>query len=245
MLQDEVDLARVQLDLSSTLASTPQVDDDDINLVNDELFDANQLFFLAKKYDLHEITLKVLFVSDRGGEGKFTTLVEHLWTQIIEGIVQNSPNPLESLCEKIKTLGRSFYPDENIFPLKYLISKLENMSFEKSVGDGKSPWVVNICLDIQIPYSRIFSAYQDLYDSKLPPWSSPKSLSFLIQNLAFIIEKWFDHIRSPSVSLYERSEFPARTIDEVLSKYLVNVPHTSTSLLDRLHAVQSRVRSTF
>jgi nuclear pore complex protein Nup155 len=245
-IQDEVDLARVQLDLATQLATIPDAEEI-LPEVNEELLDAKRLFLFAKNFELNEITLKVLFVSDRGGiDGKLMTLVEHLWTRIIEDIIQLSMNPLESLCDKIKELGRSFYPDETIFPLKYLISKLEHVGFENAAKfGGKLPWVIQTLLDIKVPFGRLFGVYQELYDSKLPPWSSNKALVYLIQNMAYLLEEWFEYIRSPSVSFYEREEFPARAVDEVLSKYLVNVPHSETTLLDRLHAIQSRVRSTF
>ena len=243
----------MQLDLATHLSFIPEAQDI-LPEVNEELLDAKRLFLLAKNFELNEVTLKVLFVSDRGGiDGKLMSLVEHLWTRIIEEVIEASANPLESLCDKVKELGRSFYPDETIFPLKYLISKLESLGFESdgallggaNGNGGSSPWVIRTLLDIKVPFGRLFGVYQELYDSKLPPWSSNKALVYLIQNLAFLLEGWFEYIRSPSVSFYEREEFPARTVDEVLSKYLVNVPHSDTLLLDRLHVIQSRVRSTF
>lgn len=241
-LTDELDVARVQSEIMAQLNSIPDTQDS-LQELNYDLLDIGQLFSrYARRYNLYETMLYILFISDHSGE-KSQIIIEDCWNSIIRKSLHSSP--LESLSDKVKELGNRFYPDENVFNLKYLISKLENLTLERDsdVGVDRN-WVSRAMLDIKVPHARIFAVYQDLYDAKLPPWSSNKSLVYLIENILFVIEQWFEYIRSPTVSVYERDEFPARIVDEALSKYLVGVPHSNKSLLmDQLQAVQSRVRT--
>lgn len=132
------------------------------------------------------------------------------------------------------------------------MSKLEQISFEQANESNLSlGWVSLAVLQVKVPFAVVFQIYHDLFEARLPPWSSPKAIAFLIQNAVTVIERWFEHIRSPSVGIYERffplisDDFPARLIDEALSKYLVSVPVSSKPLISKLQAIQSRVRSTF
>jgi hypothetical protein len=88
--------------------------------------------------------------------------------------------------------------------LEYLVNKLEKIGFQQNIEAGATGWAVRALLDVKVPFSTIFQVYYELFETKLPPWSSPIAIAYLIQNIAFIIEFWFEHIRSPSVGPFER-----------------------------------------
>lgn len=78
----------------------------------------------------------------------------------------------------------------------------------------------------------------------MPPWSTTRAVEYLIKSIAVLLERWLEYIRSPLVSGYDRDEFPARLVDESLSKYLVAVQEDK-ELIKVLQNLQSRVRCIF
>ncbi|KAJ1332110.1 hypothetical protein BSLG_008929 [Batrachochytrium salamandrivorans] len=62
--------------------------------------------------------------------------------------------------------------------------------------------------------------FHDLFETKLPPWSSNKALVFLIQEIHALLDKWLEHVRT---LLHHRMN------DE-------------TQLVDALHKIQSKLR---
>ncbi|KAJ3360587.1 hypothetical protein HDU91_004501, partial [Kappamyces sp. JEL0680] len=180
-------------------------------------------------------------------------IIEDCWSEIIRTTVKDYS--MDALGAKLVELGRRFYPDETVFPLKFLISKLEGMTYEfVTTGSNEERvdrnWVVRALLDIKVPFVRVFEVYQEMFESKLPPWSGASQCLYLVENITFHVGLWFEHVRSPTCSIYERGEFPARVVDEALSKYLLSIPPGTSSpstlaFRERLHAIQSRIRSSF
>ena len=246
-LTDELDVARVQSEILAQLSCIPDKEDECARL-NEELLDIGALFHDARNNYLFETILHIFFISDHSND-KSHLYIQECWEGIITKILHDSANPIEALSDKVKELGRKFYPDDNVFSLKFLISKLESLTFDYIVNrslECDRNWVCRAFLDIKITHSRLFAIYQGLYDAKLPPWSPGNALVFLIESTLFLIERWFDHIRSPSVSMYERDEFPARLIDEALSKYLMNDGVSRQRLvMEQLTLIQKRVRVLF
>lgn len=87
-------------------------------------------------------------------------------------------NPFQIISPKIKMLGFSFfltvcsrryYPNENLFPLSFLVGKLEQLAFEyPTAAAPEQGWVVTLLnRDIGIPFEAIWHAYNDLFTSKV------------------------------------------------------------------------------
>ena len=248
-LTDELDVARVQLEIYKRLESMPGYDAE-LSELNQNLLDVSQLFHrFARPFQMHEVTLHILHISDHGVQGR--ALIESAWLAVIrqtkEEALLTNRSPYEALGDKIREVGRRFYPDDNVFPLHFLINKLEQDSFEdldKSVAP-KRGWVVDAFRAVNIPFITIFQSYHHLFDTKPSPWTSNKALVFLIQDIQALLTKWLEFVRSQSSASVEREEFPARFVDEAISKYLVSVHEDEVQLISALNRIQSRVRSVF
>lgn len=116
--------------------------------------------------------LQIFFISDHSGE-QCQPIIEQCWEQICRNTINtaNEQNraPLEALSDKIQELGRRFYPEESVFPLTFLISKLETYSFEavESGRPGLAGWVVRTMIEIQVPYSQLFHVYHNIFESRV------------------------------------------------------------------------------
>ncbi|KAJ2999981.1 hypothetical protein HDV02_001238 [Globomyces sp. JEL0801] len=246
-IKDELDIARVQSKIIAKLKTLPDTEMA-VETLSYQLLSISDLFVnYARMYQLHEIMLEIIYLSEMVSD-KILIIIDESWTAIINNTYRDSQSQGQSayyqLGEKIKELGRILYPSEHVFPIKSLIWKLEELSI---VSNESFPagWVCENLLALGVPYKQIFQVYHDLIESKQSPWSSSKGIRLLIQNVIYLIEKWFDHIRSPIADRFEREEYPVRIIDEALSNYLITTPNDAGSLRDSLTRVQSRVRSAF
>ncbi|KAJ3262351.1 hypothetical protein HK103_002792 [Boothiomyces macroporosus] len=199
---------------------------------------------------MNEIMLQIFYISETSPD-KARIIIEKCWDDIIKQKFRDAQfskiSPFDSLSDKIKELGLKFYPSDLVFPLLYLVNKLEQSSLDYYIKENSYSygWVARSLLDVKIPFNLLFQVYQSIYESKLPPWSSNEAIAFLIHNILKLVQTWFDYIRSPATGFYERDEFPAREIDEVLSKYLSNLPMDNKSLSNEIQKLQSRLRSAF
>lgn len=172
-LQDTLDVARVQLDLSRTLVAMPEM-----QLVKEELdrelVDMDTLYHqYAARYQIYEIVLAVFHLSDLGASGR--AKVEGAWLEVIQKskLIANLAAMQaqeyhrtfsESIAEKIKELGKRFYPNENSFPLHFLISQLEHAEMER---EGDHEWLIAALRDVKVPFNQLFQIYHEIFRSKV------------------------------------------------------------------------------
>ena len=125
----------------------------------------------ARRYHLNEIILLIMHTSDHGASGR--PVVEAAYYEIISKCVAeasaNARSPFDALADKVKSLGRKLYPDDNAFPVHFIISKLEQISLQRT-ADMPIPntdWIISTLVDIKIPYSYIFQVYHEIFEAKV------------------------------------------------------------------------------
>ncbi|KAI8929792.1 Non-repetitive/WGA-negative nucleoporin C-terminal-domain-containing protein [Entophlyctis helioformis] len=248
-LTDELDVARVQLEIYQRLQSMVDVDDY-LDELNSGLLDVTRLFHaFAKPFQMHDVILSILYTSDQGVQSR--PIAENALSAIMlntkEEALRSNRSPFEALSDKIKELGRRFSTNENVFPLRFLVNKLEYESFaygERAFAPDRG-WVVDTLRGFGVPFPVIFQTFHELFETKLPPWSSNDALLFLVRDIQVLLTKWLEHVGSLAATANEREEFPARTVDEAISKYLVTIREDETQLVAALHQIQARLRRSF
>ena len=153
----------------------------------------------------------------------------------------------DALQDKIRELGVLYYPDENVFPLKFIISKLQKLTYEMYLeGVVERGWLFKTLLDIKVSFHSIFSILHDLFETKTSPWSSNKALGFLVEDIYVLLRDWMDfNSKASSYGSFEQLDFPARFVDESISKYLVTISNDAKQLSSNLHHLQANVRQRF
>lgn len=127
------------------------------------------------------------------------------------------------------------------------------MAFEET-GSNAPPhpaWIINAFRDIEIPYNSIFSIYHDIFEKKPLPFTTNAALTYLIRAILQCIKQWLETMRQTMTSGYDRylicytrNEFPARLVDEAISKYLITLQQDGDAILvQQLKFLQSQVRS--
>jgi nuclear pore complex protein Nup155 len=88
---------------------------------------------------------------------------------VVDEATQSGRSPFDALRDKVKELGLRYYPEENVFPLTFLISKLEQEAFEfsqKGAGPERG-WLFKTLKEIKVPYQAIFNCLHDLFETKV------------------------------------------------------------------------------
>lgn len=178
-LVDELDCARIQMEILNILTLLPHADHE-IEQLHSQLFELDYLYHtFALEYQLNDIILLILHAADHGVPGK--SRAEAAWSEIIRKSItcflnlaiaeahSNTRSPYDSVSERIKMIGRKVYPDENVFPLRYLVSKLEQISLLRMEGDIVAPngWVVSALHHVKVPYMEIFRVYHEIFEAKV------------------------------------------------------------------------------
>ncbi|KAI8911837.1 Non-repetitive/WGA-negative nucleoporin C-terminal-domain-containing protein [Gorgonomyces haynaldii] len=192
-LNDLLDVCKIQMEIYQQLQAR-QLDPSQLQQLEYTFFDMNQLFMdWAWPYKLYEIILWILHVAeDAKAAGQYA---EYCWTEMIRTSISiNTQSPFEALGSKIIYNGRKFYPDDKVFPLLVLVSKLEQVGLQRS-GDNVDPrWLVHSLEQAGVPTSVIFSVYHSIFESKLTPWSTPAAIKHLIRAIVHLLDKWTQNV---------------------------------------------------
>lgn len=86
--------------------------------------------------------------------------MQKLWDKIIEGVVGED---VAALSDKIRYLGRLYYPTDTIFPVGYLVDMLERVSAQRERRD--IGWVVNTMREVGVPFATLFYHYNMVLQS--------------------------------------------------------------------------------
>ncbi len=157
---------------------------------------------VARPLQLHELTLAILHTSDY----KDQYLVEKTWTEIIqqakEKAVATSLLPLDVICEKVKELGRKYYPSEVSMPLNFLVQMLEVEAYESN--DIRYGIVYRTFREVGVPFHLLFRIYNDIYETKIPPWHNPAALVYLMQSISNLLEVWTEALIQPNATMTDK-----------------------------------------
>ncbi|KAI9102693.1 Non-repetitive/WGA-negative nucleoporin C-terminal-domain-containing protein [Phlyctochytrium arcticum] len=242
-LQDIHAVANVQQEILKSLQAQPNplVPAEGIQELHERFMTVTELFNnYARPCHMYEIQLEAVYVSD--GNAQKRHYAQNAWMEIIkrtrEEAAKGRRDPFAALAEKIRELGSKFYPDDNVFPLQFLIDKMEQESYNAAESDigPEHGWIVNALRAIKVPYSEIFQVYNAMFESKLPPWSSTKALIYLLEDITVLINEWL-RFQAPE-------DVPRRALDDAIDRYLVTIHDggEARDLVRRLHILAVRVR---
>jgi len=104
----------------------------------------------ASPYNLWEASLAIVRCANHDDPA----LVHKLWEKIIESVAVED---VSALSDKIRHLGRLYYPSDTIFPIGFLVDMLERVSAQRERRD--IGWVVSTLRDVGVPFAVLFHYY--------------------------------------------------------------------------------------
>ncbi|KAJ3432010.1 nuclear pore complex protein nup155 [Anaeramoeba flamelloides] len=101
------------------------------------------------------------------------------------------PKILSWVKGKVKKIGLKYFPNSIVFPVDIIVDILEEANityFEQE------EWVVDLMLEINVPFGHIFKAYNMLLNSKKPIWNIESNVAYEVYNLNYLVNIWLQRI---------------------------------------------------
>eukprot|EP00698_Gefionella_okellyi_P004934 TRINITY_DN14557_c0_g1_i1.p1 TRINITY_DN14557_c0_g1~~TRINITY_DN14557_c0_g1_i1.p1 ORF type:complete len:1315 (+),score=335.24 TRINITY_DN14557_c0_g1_i1:93-4037(+) len=222
-LQDKLDVARIQLQTYQELrgmlgVAGPEGAHSEIARAVEELdlqlYSVSELYNkFANHFNLWEVSLAIVNCAGHDDQA----LIRRLWDKII----QKDAGDLGHLAEKIRQLGRLYYPNESIFPVSYIVDLLERQSVGVQTRMD-TMWVVSALREVGVPYYIIFMHYHSAMESIDPIWQTPTAQVHLLGVIARLLREWLAYMESTHVTRHEIQQFrtQARDVHLAVNSYI-------------------------
>lgn len=224
-ISDLLDVANIQGDILQRMRSDPRLSaerrpqvlrhlDGEI-LTIDELF--NQYADQAAYYD---ICIVIYHIADHRNPAD----IQNTWQLLIEQTHQETeaagePQPYEAVALKVRSLGTRLRLADATFPIPILLPLLERYAFGFQRGVGPSTWVVDLFLDLEVPFESLLPVLETMYYSGEQPFQG-KNRRVLAGDLVYLLQRWFADSERKGERIIFGSEENVAGVEEVLASLL-------------------------
>lgn len=103
--------------------------------------------------------------------------------------------PYEMIAEKVRSLGNKLGLSPTMFPVGELLPMLKRYAHHFQPETGSETWVLDIFIDLQIPFESIYATLENMFYNDEPPFQGRKR-RLIGNDLVYIARMWFqDSIR--------------------------------------------------
>nr|CAG4708404.1 unnamed protein product [Naegleria fowleri] len=231
ILQDKLDVARIQKRVLSQIQMLPRTDEtmNAITTLNSSLLDLNTLYNVyADPMDLLESRLCILHCARH----KDDKLIQELWNELIDISMKNG---LQYTEDKIASLGKDL--SGIFFPLEFICGQLEKRTLDKQPSD----WVIKLMKEkVGIRHLDLYNAYHNLFillspgsgtiDDDLSMFAqgkygglpnTPQMLIRILDNITRILNDWIHEIFNQTYDSYSAQQtFSSGDIKKDIDEYM-------------------------
>ncbi|KAK9759808.1 hypothetical protein K7432_016807 [Basidiobolus ranarum] len=243
-LEEKLEVAQVQMDIYHGIKRSG-AHLDALAELDTKLFDVTQLYNqFAFPLRLYESMLLIFYTSNYYDQ----EYIGQIWLEIIQqthdnALAEGRVQPNQAMSQKVKDIGKKYYPSSNVFPLAKICDLLEKYNLQHN-AEAEPGWVVRTLHDIGVPYGSMLEIFHSMFETKLPPWQSPSSMEFLLEEIYILMNEWITLDKQRNFS-EDNESLPAKFIDESISKYLVTLATTNSTLVNKFHELQRRIRQLY
>jgi nuclear pore complex protein Nup155 len=144
------------------------------------------------------------------------------WQQLLEAThlkVVNDPSqtqqPYEAVVTMVKDMADKLKRSESTFNPETIIELIEKYSVEHQNNVGPRTWVVDLFIEVKIPYETIVSVLQSMWYSNLAPFSAPIPRRKLAEHIVYTCKQWYEYCVRTNTIFYN-SDDNAHDIIELL-----------------------------
>ena len=175
----------------------------------------------ADRADYHDICLLIYQAADH----RNPTDIRDTWRNLLNKIHQDTERidriqPYEAVADKVRTLGGRLKSSESVFPVSELMFLLKQYAFVHQRDIGQPHWVVDVFIDLQIPYETIYSVLDNIANTNELPFQGANK-HYIVDDILYVVQKWF-HDSSRGITQLFGGEDNASAI-------LDNLQHLMTS----------------
>jgi nuclear pore complex protein Nup155 len=229
-LNDKLEVALIQQKIYDQLPDTPARRE-----LDDTLFDISKLYnSYAKPYGLLESQLEIL----RASKYENPSLVRAIWDAIIAREITQSTlttqpdispplprqtlNQLVAAVKKVATTAFTINRADNVFPLFYLLDKLEKLALE--AGDTRATVMSAMHSTAGVPYQMLWEVYKEM--SHKQHWQSPQAKTHILSVRTTMLEEWAN---SSKTDYSDQQQFNALKVDSAIDELLSDLNTIPTS----------------
>lgn len=149
-------------------------------------------------------------------------------------VISEAPSDAEAvqaLSSKLVSLTRRFYPSDVALPIGHIIAFLEKYNLDRQGGRpptspvGTDAWLPISLRNGGVTYDVLFAIYDDLFQSRIPPFDTQASAAQLLPAIISILSSWLKEVTVQGFSAGNAYEvFPANEIEVAIGRYLADAP---------------------
>jgi nuclear pore complex protein Nup155 len=125
-------------------------------------------------------------------EATWMNLIESTHRKIVEQGDQATEMPYEAVIQVVRDTAFKLNLSESIFPPTMMIPMLERYAFEHQRGLGAPTWVVDLFIDIGIPFETLLSVLEAMFYNDEAPFSGRNRI-IIAKDMVQVIKKWYEH----------------------------------------------------
>ncbi|EHY59224.1 hypothetical protein HRR83_001507 [Exophiala dermatitidis] len=223
-ISDLLDIATIQDEILQRLKDDPRLGPERrqevLDQVNGAILDINTLFNnYADNAGYYDLCLMIYQVADH----RDSSQIKQTWQQLLQSVhdktaEEDEIQPFEAIAEEVRSLGSKLRTSETTFPVHVLLPILEKYSFEHQRNVAPAHWVVDIFLELEIPYERLFEVLETMFFSGDAPFVG-SNRKYIASEIAYVVGKWFhDSMRAGTVIF--GSDTGAARVEETMQALL-------------------------
>ena len=223
-----LDVASLQDEILSKLREDQRFDRDPerrqevLSRIDGPILSINDLFNdYADNAGYYDVCLQIYQVADH----RDSSQISQTWQQAIEqehaialDRAQNgdegAPQPFEAVAELVRTLGNKLQMSESTFPVQFLLPLLQRYYFQHQRAVAPTHWVVDLFLELQVAYERIFDVLETMFYTNEIPFTGMNRKP-IAQDLLYVIERWLHDTTKGGAVVFD-SEEGALRVDQAL-----------------------------
>jgi nuclear pore complex protein Nup155 len=121
--------------------------------------------------------------------------IKAAWQSLIQEVheettKEGAPLPYEAVIEKVRNLAGRLSMSEVTFPVPILLPMLERYVIENQLGVGRSTWIVDLFLNLQVAHELLYTILESLFYNDEVPFHGANR-RYIAHDLLYLIQRWF------------------------------------------------------
>lgn len=246
-ISELLDIANVQDEVLQRLKDDPRMPNERrgeiLDQVNGPILNVTELFNnYADNAGYYDICLMIYYIADH----RDASQIKQTWQQLLQATHDDTtekgePQPFEAVAEQVRSLGGKLRLSEATFPVPTLLTILERYGFEHQRNVAPAHWVVDIFLELEVPYERLYDVLETMFFTNEHPFIG-SNRRYIADDLLYVIGRWFHDTTKASGILFG-SEAAAVRIEECITSLMQNaqVAGLDERLLGMARNVRERI----
>ena len=102
----------------------------------------------------------------------------------------DGPQPYEAVAEQVRSLGVRLGLSETMFPISELLPLLKRYAFQHQHGKGPPTWVVDIFVDLHVPFETLYAVLEGMFYNDEPPFQG-RNRRLIGNDIVYVVGRWF------------------------------------------------------